>query len=199
MHELWLPLLLMESFLCVNDVLLGMLASIRSSVTSVGKVGHKARNRCPKKVKQEEFREARGQVYAIKDAEPQDLADGRVASTNTVLKACTLNLVNHIFKIDLMPIELGTFDMIIGMDWLVKHDVVIYYGEKVVRIPCGNKMLIVKCGKCVSRLKFISCIKARNYVERGCHSFLTHVMESKSKEKRMKDDRSLLLGSLTFI
>nr|GEX12608.1 putative reverse transcriptase domain-containing protein [Tanacetum cinerariifolium] len=73
-----------------------------------------------------------------------DLADGRVASTNTILKGCTLNMVNHIFKYDLMPIELGTFDVIIGMDWLVKHDALIVCGEKVVRIPYGNKMLIVK-------------------------------------------------------
>nr|GEV63460.1 putative reverse transcriptase domain-containing protein [Tanacetum cinerariifolium] len=35
-----------------------------------------------------------------------ELANGRVVSTNTVLKGCTLNLVNHLFKIDLMPIEL---------------------------------------------------------------------------------------------
>nr|GEX67291.1 hypothetical protein [Tanacetum cinerariifolium] len=68
-----------------------------------------------------------------------ELADGRVVSTNTVLKGCTMNLVNHLFKIDLMPIELGTFDVIIGMDWLVKHDAVIVCGEKVVRIPYGNK------------------------------------------------------------
>nr|GFC07482.1 reverse transcriptase domain-containing protein [Tanacetum cinerariifolium] len=60
-----------------------------------------------------------------------ELANGRVVSTNTILKGCTLNLVNHIFEIDLMPIELGTFDVIIGMDWLVKHDAVIVCGEKV--------------------------------------------------------------------
>ncbi|GJZ60898.1 putative reverse transcriptase domain-containing protein [Tanacetum coccineum] len=48
-----------------------------------------------------------------------ELADGRVASTNTILKGCTLNLVNHVFEIDLMPIKLGTFDVIISMDWLV--------------------------------------------------------------------------------
>nr|GEV00656.1 putative reverse transcriptase domain-containing protein [Tanacetum cinerariifolium] len=121
-----------------------------------GKQGH-TRNRCPKKVKQEEVREVRGQAYAIKDAEPKglnvvtgtfllnnhyafvlfdsgfdwsfvdtrfssmlnidsvkigasyevELADGRVVSTNTVLKGCTLNLVNCVFEIDLMPIELG--------------------------------------------------------------------------------------------
>nr|GEX10017.1 putative reverse transcriptase domain-containing protein [Tanacetum cinerariifolium] len=116
-----------------------------------------------------------------------ELADGRVASTNTVLKGYTLNLVNHIFEIDLIPIEIGTFDAIISMDWLVKHDAVIVYVEKVVRIPYGNEMLNVKSDKGVLRLKVISCIKSRKYIERGCHFFLAHVTESKSKEKRMKD------------
>nr|GEY03746.1 hypothetical protein [Tanacetum cinerariifolium] len=95
-----------------------------------------------------------GASYEVK------LADGRVASTNTILKGCTLNLVNYIFELDLMSIELGTFDVIIGMDWLVKHDVVIICGKKVVRIPYGNEMLIVKSDKRVSQLKVISCIKA---------------------------------------
>nr|GEV72077.1 putative reverse transcriptase domain-containing protein [Tanacetum cinerariifolium] len=89
-----------------------------------------------------------------------ELADGRVASTNTILKGCTLNLVNHIFEIDLMPIELSTFDVIIGMDWLVKHDAVIICGEKVVRIQYGNEILRVESDKGVSRLMVISCIKA---------------------------------------
>nr|GEV84064.1 putative reverse transcriptase domain-containing protein [Tanacetum cinerariifolium] len=90
-----------------------------------------------------------------------ELANGRVVSTNTILKGCTLNLVNQVFEIDLMPIELGTFDVIISMDWLVKHDAVIICGERVVRIPYGNKMLIFESDKGVSRLKYISCIKAR--------------------------------------
>nr|GEU58758.1 retrovirus-related Pol polyprotein from transposon TNT 1-94 [Tanacetum cinerariifolium] len=82
-----------------------------------------------------------------------ELADGRVASTNNVLKGCTLNLVNDIFKIDMMPIEHGTFDVIIGMDWLVKHDAVIICGEKVVRIPSRNEMLIVIVTKNKSKEK----------------------------------------------
>ncbi|GJV58226.1 hypothetical protein Tco_1459231 [Tanacetum coccineum] len=62
--------------------------------------------------------------------------------------------------------KLGTFDVIIGMDWLVKHDGVIVCGEKVVRIPYGNKMLIVESDKGVSRLKVISCIKAQVFPEK---------------------------------
>nr|GEX09284.1 putative reverse transcriptase domain-containing protein [Tanacetum cinerariifolium] len=116
-----------------------------------------------------------------------ELADGWVVSTNIVSKGCSLNLVNHIFEIDLMPIELGTIDVIIGMDWLVKHDVVIVCDEKVVRIPYGNKTLTFESDKGMSQLKVISCIKARKYIERGCHLFLAHVTEKKPKEKRLED------------
>ncbi|GJU25814.1 putative reverse transcriptase domain-containing protein [Tanacetum coccineum] len=46
---------------------------------------------------------------------------------------------------------LGTFDVIIGMDWLVKHDAVIVCGEKVVCIPYGNKMFEVRCCRTTTR------------------------------------------------
>ncbi|GJS25659.1 putative reverse transcriptase domain-containing protein [Tanacetum coccineum] len=126
-------------------------------------------------------------LIKIEDSYEVELADGRIVSTNTILKGCTLSLVNHIFKIDLLPIELGTFDVIIGMYWLVKHNAVIVCGEKVVRIPYGNKTLIVEGDKGGSRLKIISCIKARKYVKQGCLLFLAHVTKKKSKEKRMED------------
>nr|GFA17141.1 putative reverse transcriptase domain-containing protein [Tanacetum cinerariifolium] len=50
-----------------------------------------------------------------------------------------------------------------------------------------NKTLIVESDKGVSRLNVISCIKARMYVKRGCHLFLAHVTEKKSKEKQLED------------
>ncbi|GJV90240.1 putative reverse transcriptase domain-containing protein [Tanacetum coccineum] len=144
---------------------------------SVEKVGHKARFSSMLDIDPVKI----GASYEV------DLADGRVVSTNTVLKDCTLNLVNRVFEIDLMLIELGTFDVIISMDWLVKYDVVIICGEKVVRIPYGNKVLIVESDKGVSRLKVIPFIKARKCVERGCHLFLAHVTENTSKEKQMEN------------
>ncbi|GJX29623.1 putative reverse transcriptase domain-containing protein [Tanacetum coccineum] len=44
---------------------------------------------------------------------------------------------------DLMPVELGSFDVIIGMDWLAKYHAVIVCAEKIVRIPFGDEILIV--------------------------------------------------------
>nr|GEU73074.1 putative reverse transcriptase domain-containing protein [Tanacetum cinerariifolium] len=82
-----------------------------------------------------------------------ELDDGKIVSTNTVLRGCTLNLVCHLFKINLMPIELGTFDIIIRMDWLVGRDTIIVCGKKVVHTPYKNKMLVVKGDRGASRLK----------------------------------------------
>nr|GFD36595.1 reverse transcriptase domain-containing protein [Tanacetum cinerariifolium] len=52
-------------------------------------------------------------------------------------------LLDHPFNIDLMPIELNSFDIIIGMDWLEKYHALIVCDEKVVRIPYGDEVLII--------------------------------------------------------
>ncbi|GKC15196.1 putative reverse transcriptase domain-containing protein [Tanacetum coccineum] len=88
-----------------------------------------------------------------------ELTDRKVVSTNNVLIGWTLNLLNRSFPIDLMVIELGSSDIIIGMDWLSRYDAAILCGEK----------------------------KARKYIENGCELFLAQVTGTVSKEKRFKD------------
>ncbi|GJY00739.1 putative reverse transcriptase domain-containing protein [Tanacetum coccineum] len=61
-----------------------------------------------------------------------ELANGRIIGLNTILRGCTLNFLNYPFNIDLMPVELGSFDAIIGMDWLVKYQAIIVCTEKIV-------------------------------------------------------------------
>ncbi|GJS17147.1 putative reverse transcriptase domain-containing protein [Tanacetum coccineum] len=124
-----------------------------------------------------------------------ELADGRIIGLNTILKGCTLNFLNHKFHVDLMPVELGSFDAIIGMDWLAKYQAVIVCAEKIVRIPWRNKTLIIhgdgSTQGSVTRLNIISCTKAQKYMEKGFPIFLAHItakeVEDKSKEKRLED------------
>ncbi|GJZ21304.1 putative reverse transcriptase domain-containing protein [Tanacetum coccineum] len=124
-----------------------------------------------------------------------ELADGRIVGLNTIIRGCTLNLLNHPFNINLMPVELGSFDVIIGMDWLSMYNVVIVCAEKIVRIPYGNETLIIRGDGSSyehgSRLNIISCTKTQKYLLRGCPVFLANVTtkkaEDKSKEKRLED------------
>ncbi|GJX96542.1 reverse transcriptase domain-containing protein [Tanacetum coccineum] len=73
-----------------------------------------------------------------------ELADGRITETNTLLRGCTIGLLGHPFNIDLMPVEIGSFDVIIGMDWLANNHAVIICDEKIVRIPFGDEILIIQ-------------------------------------------------------
>ncbi|GJZ56263.1 putative reverse transcriptase domain-containing protein [Tanacetum coccineum] len=41
-----------------------------------------------------------------------EMADGNLVSTNTVIQGATLTLLNQRFEIDLMPIKLGSFDVV---------------------------------------------------------------------------------------
>ncbi|GKE88665.1 putative reverse transcriptase domain-containing protein [Tanacetum coccineum] len=94
-----------------------------------------------------------------------------------------------------MPVELGSFDAIIDMDWLANHYEVIVCDEKIVRIPYGDEVLIVQgdrgSRKEKSKLSIISCTKTQKYIKRGCLIFLAQVtkkeIENESEEKRLED------------
>ncbi|GKD38493.1 putative reverse transcriptase domain-containing protein, partial [Tanacetum coccineum] len=62
-----------------------------------------------------------------------ELADEKIIRINTIIRGCTLNFLDHPFNINLMPIELGSFDVIIGMDWLSNYHALIDCAEKIVR------------------------------------------------------------------
>ncbi|GKC94962.1 putative reverse transcriptase domain-containing protein [Tanacetum coccineum] len=105
-----------------------------------------------------------------------ELADGIISKTNTMLRGYTLGLLGHPFNINLMPVELGSFDVIIGMDWLANHHAVIVCDEKIVRIPYGDEVLIVQGDRSgkekKSKLSIISCTKTQKYIKKGCQIFL---------------------------
>ncbi|GKC94182.1 putative reverse transcriptase domain-containing protein [Tanacetum coccineum] len=96
---------------------------------------------------------------------------------------------------DLMPIELASFDAIVGIDWLARYYEVIMCDKKIVRIPYGNEVLTIyrdrSEGASNSRLSIISYTKTQKYVQRGCHVFLAQITEKrtkdKSNEKRLED------------
>ncbi|GJT55294.1 putative reverse transcriptase domain-containing protein [Tanacetum coccineum] len=69
-----------------------------------------------------------------------ELADRKIIGVNTIIRGCTLNFMNHPFNINLMPVPLGSFDVIIGMDWLTKYHGVISCDEKIVRVPFGREI-----------------------------------------------------------
>ncbi|GJR68984.1 putative reverse transcriptase domain-containing protein [Tanacetum coccineum] len=131
----------------------------------------------------------------FKNSYDVELADGKLVGIDTIIQGCTLNFLNHSFNIDLMPTELGSFDIIIVMDWLRKYHAVIVCDEKLVQIPYGNETFIFHGNESnngrESWLTIISCSKAQEYMVKGCQIFLAHISpkkeEDKSEGKKLKD------------
>nr|GEX06834.1 putative reverse transcriptase domain-containing protein [Tanacetum cinerariifolium] len=111
---------------------------------------------------------AQGRAYLLKDRNAHQ--------DPNVLTGCTLTLLTNLSKIDLMPIKLGSFDVVIGMDWLSKHHAKILYDEKVIHIPIDGKTLIIRGDRSKTRLNLISCIKTERYISRTS-VFLLNLLE----------------------
>nr|GEX68715.1 putative reverse transcriptase domain-containing protein [Tanacetum cinerariifolium] len=124
-----------------------------------------------------------------------ELANGKIIRVNTIIRGYTLNFMNHHFNIDLMLVSLGSFDVIIGMDWLKKYHIVIICDKKIVRVLFEREMLIFQGDgnnqREESRLNIISCAKTQKYLSKGCDVFLAHITtkeaKDKSEGKRLKD------------
>ncbi|XP_024964795.1 uncharacterized protein LOC112505074, partial [Cynara cardunculus var. scolymus] len=66
----------------------------------------------------------------LKEAYVVEFANGQEFKARNIIKDCTISLANKDFSIDLIPFELGSFDIVVGMDWLSENQAEIVYSEK---------------------------------------------------------------------
>ncbi|GJR26810.1 putative reverse transcriptase domain-containing protein [Tanacetum coccineum] len=71
-----------------------------------------------------------------------EVVDGKKVEVNRIICDCKLELESSLFSINLIPLGHGSFDVIVGMDWLSQHKVVIVCHEKVVEIPVEDGRIL---------------------------------------------------------
>ncbi|GJX43776.1 putative reverse transcriptase domain-containing protein [Tanacetum coccineum] len=103
-----------------------------------------------------------GFTYEIK------IASGQLVEIKKVIRGCKLEIEGHTFDIDLIPFGHGSFDVIVGMNWLSRHKAKIVCHGKVVRIPLPNGEMLRVLGERPEE-------KVR------------HLMSAKAKEQKHKD------------
>ncbi|XP_023741612.1 uncharacterized protein LOC111889700 [Lactuca sativa] len=101
----------------------------------------------------------------LKEIYEVEIANGQTEKTHEILENCLLTLNNYLFHVNLMPMPIGSFDVIIGMDWLSSHRAEILCYEKAIRLPLPNsEALIIYGDKSGKNLKVISCTKPQKYL-----------------------------------
>ncbi|XP_076948857.1 uncharacterized protein LOC143621264 [Bidens hawaiensis] len=117
-----------------------------------------------------------------------ELANGKLIETSEILLNCNILLANHRFNIDLLPVELGSFDIVVGMDWLFKNGAEIICSDKLVHLPIQNsESLTIQGNQCNPELKLSSITKTNKMLRKGYPAFLVNVDDTKAKERKIDD------------
>jgi hypothetical protein len=123
-----------------------------------------------------------------------ELASGSIECLSEIIRNCSLDLNDNIFSIDLIPMKLGSFDAIIGMDWLSKNRAEIICVDKSIRIPINETQTLTIYGETpIKSLKLITCAQARKLLRpRKDHllpypAFLAYIVDKSKEEKRIDD------------
>ncbi|XP_076883235.1 uncharacterized protein LOC143531938 [Bidens hawaiensis] len=117
-----------------------------------------------------------------------EIVNGSSIVIDSVVRNCTLTLNGQKLSIDLIPMQMRSFDVIIGMDWLSLHRAEILCFEKIIRIPIeGGVTLNVADEKPFSKLNLMSCLEAQRYLRKKYAAFLAHVSTKAHEERQLSD------------
>ena len=113
------------------------------------------------------------------------LATGTKRKVTSFISSCEVHMQDLITKVDLNVLPLGSYDVLIGMDWLEKHKVVLNCFEKT--FDCidenGESKMVRGIPKKILTRK-ISALQLKKCARKGCRVFAVHITETNVKETK---------------
>ena len=113
---------------------------------------------------------------------------GHSIKVNRVSKNCFLVIHDREFSVDLIALPFHEFDLILGMDWLSKHQAIVDCDKKIVVLKCSDLSEVtihgIRFGP-VSNVIF--AMQAQRFLRKGCKAFLALVLDSKRGQVNLED------------
>ena len=107
---------------------------------------------------------------------------------NRVYRDCPIRIREYEFPGDLIELSFREFDVILGTDWLSRHQVVVDCRIKRVtlRTPSGEEVTFIN-ERSNHLSNVISATTARTMVRKGCIAYLTYVIDTKKEKPSLSD------------
>ena len=113
---------------------------------------------------------------------------GHSVIVNRVYRDCPIRIREYEFLGDLIELSFREFDVILGMNWLSRHQVVVDCRMKRVtlRAPSGEEVIFID-ERSNQLSNVISVSTARMMVRKGCKAYLAYVIDTKKAEPSLLD------------
>ena len=113
---------------------------------------------------------------------------GHNVIVNRVYRDCPIRIQEYEFPRDLIELSFREFDVILGMDWLSRQQVVVDCRMKKVtlRTPSGEEVTFIS-ERSNHLSNVISAATARTMVRKGCEAYLAYVIDTKKAEPSLSD------------
>ena len=107
---------------------------------------------------------------------------------NSVYRDCPIRIQEYEFPGDLIQLSFREFDVILGMDWLSRHQVVVDSRMKRVTLKTSSGEEVTFIGERSNHLSnVISATIARTMVRKGCEAYLVYVIDTKKAVPSLMD------------
>ncbi|KAA3473135.1 DNA/RNA polymerases superfamily protein [Gossypium australe] len=117
---------------------------------------------------------------------------GKSVLVNKLFRDVPLEVKGVTFLVDLMELPFEEFDLILGMDWLVKHRVSLDCATKRVVLRSEEDNEVVVSGEHWNYLSnVISALRAEKLVRKGCETYLPYINVSDSGDSSVKEIRTV--------
>ncbi|KAI3746397.1 hypothetical protein L6452_08829 [Arctium lappa] len=125
---------------------------------------------------------------SLEDTLMVELVDGDQVVVWDILRGCEVKIEGKKFPVDLIPMIIGGFDVVIGIEWLENNHAKILCVKKLIQIPISDDEMVTVYGeRWKGEVAIISMVKARKCLSKGSSSFLVYVIDAKLKKKRLED------------
>jgi len=113
---------------------------------------------------------------------------GNMIVTNIVYVDVGVSLSGYETEVDLIPLELHDFDIILGMNWLSKYKALIdCYAKTVTFQTLEGERMIFKGERILKPIALISVVTAQKLLRKGCMGYLAYILNSNDEGPRLKD------------
>ncbi|XP_074362411.1 uncharacterized protein LOC141702680, partial [Apium graveolens] len=105
-----------------------------------------------------------------------EVANQDRVSVSQLCPKCQLEIHGYSFSANLIPFELGEFDVILGMDWLSQYKASIDCKKKKILMVTEDNIKVTYQGQ-MQEKKFLSIFQTKKLLRQGCEAYLAHAVD----------------------